>query len=117
MSRRLGILILVAFVAVAGRVVCPRGVSTCLVMQEASHDCCAGASWRAPADCCCKGTQRVAEAADLHALQLRTTAMAASVFTIDADPGCHRSFALRVDLMGGLGPPDTPTNRHTTLLL
>ena len=120
MSRRLGILLLAAFVAVAGRAVCPRGMYSCFVFQEARHDCSGDGAALSARDCCCKGTQRLSEASGAADLRTEHTARALSAVSfaailpdVERCP-CGGAF---LQLARGLGPPDTPISRHNTLLL
>jgi len=122
MQRRIGTLLLVAFVALGGRALCPDGVGSCLRLEveTSRHDCCARDAALSTPDCCCKGSRNTADAQDAaraHTLQVSQTAQAVAlvggVTAIDA-----ASAAPTLALPGAAhGPPDTLVSHHTALLL
>jgi hypothetical protein len=121
MSRRLAIVLLTAFVALSGRAVCARGVGTCLAFRPARHDCCRPQVGVSAHTCCCA----VARASDVSgAVELRTehvhrvlAAGPCGMLPSAADPDCRARADACARRLRALGPPDTPLDRHDTLLL
>ena len=120
MSRRVGTLLLVAFVALGGRAMCPDGVGSCLKIETSRHDCCARDASLSTQDCCCKGSRNTADAQDSardRTAQMTQAAHAVGLIDVVAviDAG---AAALTPGLPGArYGPPDTLVSQHTALLL
>lgn len=121
MPRRFATVLLVAAVALAGVMVCPRGVLSCVVAMQAKHDCCGPRTALRASECCCRdgaqpapmygaggsGAQESQPAkmlvnSALHAIPLTTA---------------HLTYGRSGHRDHGLSPPDTLVTRHTALLL
>ncbi|MCK6553375.1 hypothetical protein L6Q96_02125 [Candidatus Binatia bacterium] len=120
MSRRVGTLLLAAFVALGGRALCPDGVGSCLRIEVPQHDCCARDAALATHDCCCKGSRNAADAQDAtrdRTAQISQTAHAVAL--VDGVATLDAATAMPALMRPGSahGPPETLVSHHTALLL
>ncbi len=120
MSRRLAILLLVAVVAAAGVVSCPRGAKACAFARKSAHDCCKQSTALRTGSCCCADGQQMPSPAIGASYQYDHSPAKALVAVLPlinqtgmANVLCAGSHHLR----HGLAPPGTPVTQHTLLLL
>lgn len=120
MQRRIGTLLLVAFVALGGRAMCPDGIGSCLKIEASRHDCCAPDASLSTHDCCCKGSSNTADAQDPardRTAQISQTAHAVAFFDAVATLDAAAAMPTLIRPYTAHGPPDTLVSQHTALLL
>jgi len=119
MVRRIAILVLVSFVAVAAGAACPQGAAACPVARRAVRDCCAHHTVTRDATCCCARGALSATPTLTSAEQATHGVYAPSLAGLSAVPCAAPPLnPLAVVTRGrGLAPPDTLIAQHTALLL
>jgi hypothetical protein len=120
MTRRLGIMLLLAAVSLSGAATCPRGVMACAMLQQATHDCCKHRTSLRSNDCCCKAAHQ------LTSRVVSTTPQSDNVpvklVATPLHPALRPTDTIGDRIAGqplghGVAPPDTPITQHILLLL
>ena len=120
MTRRLGIVLLLAAVSLSGAATCPRGVVTCAMMQQGTPDCCKQRTTLRTDDCCCKAAYQLTSQAVSTAPQndnVPIKLVAALFHPVLSLTNTTRAISATDPLGRGADPPDTPITQHTQLLL
>jgi hypothetical protein len=113
-------MLLLAAVSFSGAATCPRGVMTCAMMQQATHDCCKQRTTLRSNDCCCKAAHQLTSQAVSTAAQndnVPVKLVAALFHPALSLTNATRGISATHPLGRGADPPDTPITQHTQLLL
>ena len=119
MSRRLGILLLLAVVSLSGSATCTRGAMACPMVRQAAHDCCKHRATLRSDDCCCKAAHQLTSQAISTAPQTENVSVRLVVALLHPvlSPTTDSGSLSVGHLLHGVAPPDTPITQHTLLLL
>jgi hypothetical protein len=118
MVRRLATLILIAAVALAGLVRCPKAMA-CSVAHRGAHDCCGDKTRLAQPDCCSGAARDASRLPGVSTLDHQEVAGPAAVLAAlpAAAPSLPGTASISTPLAASLGPPRSLLSHHTALLL